>query len=97
MKQIQNAILLTAITIVFFACGNSEKNGADGKLGEKKVELQKLKTEKSTLDQKIMALEKDIAKLDTASTDQPAKLVALSPLKKENFNHYLELQGKVDD
>ncbi len=79
------------------SCGNTGKKEKDGTLTDKKVELQKLKTEKEKLDGKITKLETDIAKLDTSAGIQAkAKLVALSPVVKEDFKHYLDLQGEVD-
>ena len=42
-------------------------------------------------------LEKDIAKLDTsAGIQQKPKLVSLLLLQKQDFKHYLDLQGEVD-
>ena len=87
--------------IIFLAmaasCGNTGKKEKDGALNDKKVELQKLKTDKDKLDVQITNLEKEIAKLDTGATVQEdPKLVALTTLKTEDFKHYLDLQGTVD-
>ncbi|MEO5650282.1 MAG: efflux RND transporter periplasmic adaptor subunit [Ginsengibacter sp.] len=42
-------------------------------------------------------MEKEIAKIDTsAALEQKAKLVSLTTIAKEDFKHYLDLQGKVD-
>lgn len=79
------------------SCGNTGKKEKDGALNDKKVELQKLKTDKDKLDAQITNLEKEIAKLDTGATIQEdPKLVALTTLKTEDFKHYLDLQGTVD-
>ena len=79
------------------SCGNNSKKEKDGALTDKKVELQKLKTDKGKLDEKISALEKEIAKLDTsADAQQKPKLVAIAPVTLQDFKHYLDLQGKVD-
>lgn len=97
MKKIINTGFILLFMGIAFSCGNVGKKEKDGALGDKKVELQKLKTEKEKLDKKIIDLEKEIAKMDTsAGIEQQAKLVALSPITKENFKHYLELQGRVD-
>ncbi|MEO8112497.1 MAG: hypothetical protein ABI594_20780, partial [Ginsengibacter sp.] len=89
------------IMIIFLgmaaSCGNTSKKEKDGALNDKKVELQKLKTEKDNLDVKIGALEKDIAKLDTsAGLKEIPKLVAIAPVQLQDFKHYLDLQGAVD-
>ena len=97
MKQFVNTSILILALTISFSCGNSGKKNREGKLGDQKVQLQKLKTEKEKLDEKIRDLEKSIAKLDTsAAIKQEPKLVELTTLKKEDFKHYLELQGLVD-
>ncbi len=97
MKQLVNTTILILVLTLSFSCGNTGKKEADGKLGDKKVELQKLKEQKDKLDLKITALEKDIATLDTsAEIKQEPKLVQLTKLEKGDFKHYLELQGSVD-
>lgn len=96
MKKITTVFIALATTLFIFSCGNGKKK-KDGSLGDKKVQLEKLKNDKTKLDNKIVALEKDIAKLDTSSTiAQKAKLVGLTTIKEDDFKHYLDLQGKVD-
>ena len=88
-------MLIMALTISF-SCGDGKKD-REGKLGDQKVKLQKLKSEREKLDEKISDLENNIAKLDTsAGIKQDPKLVELTTLKKDTFKHYLELQGMVD-
>ncbi|MEP6926253.1 MAG: efflux RND transporter periplasmic adaptor subunit, partial [Ginsengibacter sp.] len=94
-------IIRLSLVIVFLgmlsSCGNTSKKEKEGALNDKKVELQKLKTEKDKLDVKIGALEKDIAKTDTAAgVKEKPKLVALAPVTLQDFKHYLDLQGIVD-
>jgi RND family efflux transporter MFP subunit len=96
MKKIINLSLIVFFTAIVSSCGDSGKKKPES-LSDKKAELQKLKTEKDNLDEKIMALQKDIAKQDTsASVMAKPKLVALTPIKTEDFKHYLDLQGSVD-
>jgi membrane fusion protein, multidrug efflux system len=97
MKKIINISLILLFVAIASSCGDTGKKAKEGALGDKKVELQKLKIQKDELDEKISALEKEIAKLDTsAGIEQKAKLVSLTTIAKENFKHYLDLQGKVD-
>ena len=97
MKKLINISLILLFMVSAFSCGDTGKKEKDGSLTDKKVALQKLKTEKEKLDGKITALETDIAKLDTsAGVQEKPKLVALSPVVKEEFKHYLDLQGQVD-
>ena len=80
------------------SCGDTSKKEREGALNDKKADLQKLKTEKGKLEEKISSLEKEVAKLDTsAGAQQKAKLVSIVPVSKQEFKHYLDLQGKVAD
>ena len=95
MKKLIKISLICLLTAFASSCGDTGKK--DGTLADRKAELQKLKTEKEKLDQKILTLETDIAKSDTsAALKEKAKLVALTPVKIEDFKHYLDLQGQVD-
>ena len=95
MKRIINISLIFFFTAVISSCGNSDRK--DSALADKKAQLQKLKSEKESLDEKILTLQKEIVKLDTASAI-PVKpqLVALTTVEKTDFKHYLDLQGTVD-
>ena len=84
-------LLLTAI-----GCGDSKKQ-QDAALNEKKAQLEKLKSEQEKNNTEIEKLQTEIGKVDTsAGTQQKAKLVALQTLKDTSFEHYIQLQGKVD-
>lgn len=95
MQKITRLSLMILFMAVASSCGDTTKK--DGSLSDKKAQLEKLKTDKSKLDDKIAALEKDIAKLDTSTAKkQEAKLVAITPVTLQDFKHYLDLQGTVD-
>lgn len=95
MKKIINISLVLFFMAMASSCGNSGKQ--DNALNDKKAQLQKLKTEKEKLDEKILSLQKDIAKIDTGSIiREKPQLVALTPVEKTDFKHYLDLQGSVD-
>lgn len=92
----QYLVTSLAAVILFSSCGSSKKED-NAALNEKKVELEKLKSDKDKLDGKIGSLEKEIAKLDTSAANAPkTKLVAIQTLAVGDFAHYIELQGKVD-
>lgn len=96
MKKLLNLSLIVFFTAIVSSCGNSGKQKNET-LSDKKAELEKLKTEKEKLDEKMTALQKDIAKQDTsASVMAKPKLVALTTIKTVDFKHYLDLQGSVD-
>ena len=85
---------LAAIALIAASCGESKKDKA-GNLNDKKTELQKLKDEQNKLTEQITALEKEVGKLDTAAVAKP-KLVAVSAIDPQAFNHFIDIQGKVD-
>ena len=66
MKRIFQYTIIAGFALLLVACGNSVKENK-GSLGDKKVQLEKLKTEQVTLATKIKTLEEEIAKLDTAA------------------------------
>ena len=93
MQKIVQVIFLSA-SIALASCGGKNSGGS---LAEKKVELEKLKTEQAAITGKIQALETEISKLDTSLVKADvAKLVATSSITTQNFKHYIDLQGKVD-
>jgi RND family efflux transporter MFP subunit len=83
------------IALLASSCGNAKKD-EKAEVTEKKVKLEKLKKEQSSLNQDIKALETEIAKLDPNAQDQNAKLVALTTIQPGKFEHFIELQGRVD-
>ncbi|MEO6723500.1 MAG: efflux RND transporter periplasmic adaptor subunit [Ferruginibacter sp.] len=86
----------TTAFVLLSSCGSSKKEG-NAVLNDKKASLEKLKSQKTKLDQSIIALEEEVAKLDTsAAANQKTKLVALQTVAPSNFAHYIELQGRVD-
>jgi len=96
MQKITRLSLMILFLAVGSSCGDTSKK--EGTLVDKKAALEKLKTDKSKLDDKITALEKEIAKLDTsAGAQQKPKLVSITPIANQEFKHYLLLQGTVDN
>lgn len=87
-------IVLALVSFVATSCGDSKKDKA-GNLNDKKADLQKLKGDQAKLTEKITLLEKDIAKLDTTVVAKP-KLVAVAAIDPQSFEHFIDLQGKVD-
>ncbi len=65
--------------------------------GNKQAQLEKLKKQHDAIAQKIEKLEKEIA----ASSDSTAKnntgtFVSVEDIQFQPFNHYIEVQGKLD-
>ena len=84
-----------ALVLLLAACGatSSDEKG----LTKKKADLEGLKTQQKQINDKITALEAEIAKLDTSATRvEKTKLVAVSPIATAQFTHYIDLKGKID-
>jgi RND family efflux transporter MFP subunit len=88
-------ILTLAAATIITACSGGAKD-AKGDLNDKKVKLEKLKSDKAKIDGDIKKLEDEIAKLDPTARKDRAKLVSAAPVIQQDFTHYIELQGKVD-
>jgi membrane fusion protein, multidrug efflux system len=95
MKRITQIVIMAATTSFMVACNNSTKD-ANASVNDKKAELEKLKSEKAKNDDQIQKLQEELSKLDPNSDNSKIKLVAVSPVVKEDFKHYIDLQGKID-
>ena len=87
-------MMIVAAGMIVSGCDNAAKD-KKGDVGDKKVQLEKLKKEKATIDVDIRKLEEEIAQLDPASQER-AKLVSVAPVMQQDFTHYIDLQGRVD-
>src|SRR5688572_31696494 len=99
IKDMQNILKITAIAalvVTLASCGggNAAKD-QKAALGDKKVELEKLKKEKAKVDDNIRKLEEEIAKLDP-NASSVRKLVSIDTVTAQDFVHYVDLQGKID-
>jgi RND family efflux transporter MFP subunit len=80
----KNIFIVTGILLILSACG--------GKGEDKKARLEQLRKEHDRLTSEIMQLEKELAPANVV----PATRVMVSPLKKQLFEHYIEVQGRID-
>jgi membrane fusion protein (multidrug efflux system) len=95
MRNILTISLTAILAVTLVACGGSGAKDKKGDLGDMKVKLEKLKKEKNKLDADIRKLEGDIAKADPKGAQQVQKLVSVDTIRVQDFNHYIELQGKI--
>ena len=91
----QNFVLSTIILLLLTSCGNSVKEG-NAAINDKKVKLEKLKSERSKTEAEILKLQDELSRIDTSSNSSKIKLVAVSPVGTQDFKHYIDLRGKVD-
>jgi RND family efflux transporter MFP subunit len=92
--KFQRLMAIVAVATILVSCGDAgKKNSADAK----KKQLADYKIQLKEITGKIETLEKEIAKLDTAfHVQQKTKLITVEQLKKQDFKHYIEVQGNVD-
>ena len=96
MQKITSLALLITMMLFAISCGSSKKE-KDATITDKKIELEKLKADKTKTDEKIKALEDELSKIDTSIANaQKPKLVSIQKLQPAAFNHYIELQGRID-
>lgn len=88
-------ILIIITAVIIASCGSGAKD-VKGDVNDKKVKLEKLKSEKTKIETEIQTLQQEIAKLDPASVVVAPKLVAVTTVSMKPFEHYIDLQGKVD-
>lgn len=96
MKKITQLSIAIFATLLIASCGGSKKDGA-ANIADKKAAIEKLKAEATKNDEEIKKLQAELEKIDTsAANSSKIKLVSVSPVTVQNFNHYIDLQGKVD-
>jgi RND family efflux transporter MFP subunit len=92
----QYLILGSAVIMLISSCGGNKKDGVIV-LGEKRAALEQLKSDKVKLEEQIKKVEGEIDLLDpTKAGAQKPKLVSVQTLQLANFDHFIELQGKID-
>jgi RND family efflux transporter MFP subunit len=79
-----------SIMLITVACG-----GGDNSIEAKKANLEKLKKQALEINGKIASLEKELAS-SGAAEQAKAVLVVVAPIVNQDFNHFIELQGKVE-
>jgi membrane fusion protein (multidrug efflux system) len=85
------------ISLIFLSASCGSKKERESTVTDKKVQLEKLKADKTKIDEKITALELEISKLDTgAAKSDKVKLVSVMPVAAQNFQHFIDLQGRID-
>jgi RND family efflux transporter MFP subunit len=80
----KNKYLYIVAASVLFACSSPDK----------KAELEKLRSQKATLESQISALEEELAKSDTTKV-KLVDVVAMA-LKPQLFKTYIDVQGRID-
>jgi membrane fusion protein, multidrug efflux system len=92
MKTVSSlAVVVLVVALAACSAGTKEKKGD---LTDKKVQLQQLKTQQDKLAADIKKLEDEIGKEDPAAV-APPRLVSVTPLAPQDFEHFIDLQGRI--
>ncbi len=83
-------LFTVSLMMVALACGVG-----DNSIEAKKASLDKLKKQALDINAQIATIEKDLEK-SGAKEQAKAVLVAVAPVVAQNFNHFIEIQGKVE-
>lgn len=89
MKHTSKLFFLSILTLLV-ACG-----GNDNTIEGKKASLEQLKKQALDINAQIATLEKELAKNGAGTTAQ-AVIVSIAPVIAQDFNHFIEIQGKVE-
>ncbi len=82
--------------VVLSSCGGHAKKD-ESQAGELKSKLEKLQKDKAKLEDEIKKVQDQLAKADPSTALATAKLISADSVKVfDFFNHYIELQGKID-
>lgn len=92
MKRIINRLSLIFGLGILISCGGSNS------IEQKKSELEKLKGKQAEIASQIKTIEEEILAMgDTANANTDnVKYVAVKPIATETFDHYIDVQGRVD-
>jgi RND family efflux transporter MFP subunit len=95
MKKIfASLIILVFAAGILSGCGAGDHNKGK-ELKEKKAQLAKLQEQQEALNAQISKLQTEIGKLDPDFAVKP-KLVSIDTIGTSQFDHFIDLQGKID-
>jgi membrane fusion protein, multidrug efflux system len=92
MKRSIYSLLILAVILI--SCSSKKETKAT--ITDKKVKLEKLRTDQKKLTDEINSLEAEIALADPSAASGSAKLISVMTLAPQGFTHFIELQGRVD-
>ena len=91
----QYILPLLAASLFLYSCSDSKKEG-NAAINDKKAQIEKLKKDNEKNSAEVAKLQAELLKLDPNSNPSKIKLVATAPVTRQDFNHYIDLQGTVD-
>ncbi len=94
MKKLFSLLLLTLFLAACSQEANQEPEHPKDLAGKKKL-LREKKSELRELNALIKQLNEEIGELDTTKREKPRALVTTQKIKKQDFKHFVEIQGSV--
>lgn len=88
---LKTTLTITAFTVLLYSCGGGKEKG---KAGDLKAKIEKLKAEQKKNNDELTKLEGELAKLEPNTVK--AKFVTIQSIGTNAFDHYIDLQGKID-
>ena len=95
MKYFKLLPALLTITIMIVSCNDAKKEG-NSNIIAKMAELEKLNSRKTKTDAEINKLQDELNVLKGVTPQSTSKLIAVSPVAVQKFEHYLDLRGRID-
>ena len=96
MQKIIKISVAGVMLFIAASCGNSAKDG-NAAINDKKAAIEKLKAKKDKTDAEIRKLQEELKTIDTnAANASRIKLVSITTVGTQNFQHFIDLPGKVD-
>ncbi|MBK7094516.1 MAG: biotin/lipoyl-binding protein [Saprospiraceae bacterium] len=86
MKTINRIMTLMLASLIIISCGQPDK----------KTQLESLKKQQDELTAQIRKLESELTLTDTIKKEIKSTEVLITELKSTTFDHFIEVQGKVD-
>ena len=80
-------ILLAFLVLTIASCGKKD---------DKSAQLEKLKGERDKINTEITKLEDELTKEGKGNVNTSSVIVKVSTIAPQVFNHYIEVQGKID-
>lgn len=90
----KNTILASALLVFLASCGSKTDNGT---IATKRSQLDDLKKQQVVIKAKIATLETQLAAIDTSfKKEDKSKFVGITEMTPQSFNHFIEVQAKVE-
>ena len=95
MNQIKLLAAFIMMSMLIASCGDSKKD-VNASVNDKKAELAKLTAQKNKTEDEIKKLQDELNNSGVSTANTNARLVAVNAVATQQFDHYIDLRGRVD-